>query len=315
MLHLRLAVPDDLFADVLAVLEPDPCVCNLAVTRGGSLRPPGDLVEADIAREATDGILNRLRALGLHDRGGITILNVEASPSRNAVEAEQHAPGAPDDAVVWDAVRDTAEGQSHGSWSYYAFLCLATLIASVAVVTDPAILVVGAMVVGPEFSAVAALAVGLALGRPRLAVRSLGLLVRGFAVAIALTTLLALVAVAVGWFDSTTVAAPRPLTGFIWRPDHWSVVVAVLAGVAGVLSTTAGRSNALVGVFISVTTVPAAGDFSVALASGAWGQLGGAAAQLGLNLLGMTVAGVLTLLGQRALWDRLLRRRDPAPAV
>ncbi|GAB3066836.1 MULTISPECIES: DUF389 domain-containing protein [unclassified Phycicoccus] len=314
MLHLRLAVPGDLSEQVLAVLEPDDAVCNLAVTRGGSLKPVGDLVEADIAREATDAVLGRLRDLGLHDRGGITILTIEAAPSRNAVAAERHAPGAPDDAVVWDAVLDGAEGQSHGSWSYYAFLCLATLIASVAVVTDSAILVVGAMVVGPEFSAVAALAVGLALGRPRLSLRAMGLLVRGFALAIAVTTLLSLLAVAVGWFDASTVAAPRPLTGFIWRPDHWSVVVAVLAGAAGVLSTTAGRSNALVGVFISVTTVPAAGDFSVALATGAWSQLGGAAAQLGINLLGMTVAGVLTLLAQRALWGRLHRRRQPTPA-
>ncbi|KRE57055.1 DUF389 domain-containing protein [Phycicoccus sp. Soil748] len=313
MLHLRLAVPPDLSDDVLALLEPNHAVANLALTRGGSLKPAGDLVEADVAREATDDLLRALDRLGLHDRGGITILAVEASPSRNAVAAEKHAPGAPDDAVVWDAVRDTAEGQSHGSWSYYAFLCLATLIASVAVVTDSAILVVGAMVVGPEFSAVASLSVGLALGRRRLAARALGLLVRGFVIAIALTTLIALAAVAAGWIDASTVASPRPLTGFIWRPDRWSLVVAVLAGAAGVLSTTAGRSNALVGVFISVTTVPAAGDFSVALASGAWSQLGGAAAQLGVNIVGMTVAGVLTLLLQRALWDRL-RRRTAVPA-
>ena len=315
MLHLRLTVPDDLSRDVLAVLEQEHAVCNLTVTRGGSLRPLGDLIEADIAREATDGVLTSLRALGLHDRGGITILAIEASPSLNAVQAERRAPGAPDDAVVWDAVTDSAEGQSHGSWSYYAFLCLATLIAAVAVVTDSAILVVGAMVVGPEFSAVAALSVGLALGRPNLSLRALGLLVRGFALAIAVTTALALLAVAVGWFDASTVAAPRPLTGFIWRPDHWSVVVAVLAGAAGVLSTTAGRSNALIGVFISVTTVPAAGDFSVALATGAWSQLGGASAQLGINLLGMTVAGVVVLRVQRALWGRLLRRRRPVPSV
>jgi uncharacterized hydrophobic protein (TIGR00271 family) len=311
VLHLRLAVPADLSADVVALLEPNHSVCNLAITRGGSLKPVGDLVEADVAREATDELLRAMDALGLHDRGGITILAVEASPSRNAVAAEKHAPGAPDDAVIWDAVRDTAEGQSHGSWSYYAFLCLATLIASVAVVTDSAILVVGAMVVGPEFSAVASLSVGLALGRRRLAARALGLLVRGFVVAIAPTTLVALAAVAAGWFDASTVASPRPLTGFIWRPDRWSLVVAVLAGAAGVLSTTAGRSNALVGVFISVTTVPAAGDFSVALASGAWSQLGGAAAQLGVNIVGMTVAGVLTLLLQRALWDRWRRRTGP----
>ena len=62
-------------------------------------------------------------------------------------------------------------------------------------------------------------------------------------------------------------AEAGPLTGFIWQPDRWSFVVALLAGVAGTLSLTAGRSNALVGVFISVTTVPAAGNLALALAA------------------------------------------------
>ena len=120
--------------------------------------------------------------------------------------------------------------------------------------------------------------------------------------AIAITAVLALIARAVGWIDLSDVTGPRPLTGFIWLLDKWSAVVAVLAGTAGVLSQTAGRSNALVGVFISVTTVPAAGDFALSLAFGAPEQLAGSAAQLGINLVGMTAAGVATLLTQRALW-------------
>ena len=130
-------------------------------------------------------------------------------------------------------------------------------------------------------------------------------------VAIAITVGLALLSRALGWVALDDVTGPRPLTGFIWRPDRWSAVVALLAGCAGVLSQTAGRSNALVGVFISVTTVPAAGDFALSLALGAPDQMLGSAAQLGINLLGMTVAGVLTLLVQRALWRsrRQLARR------
>jgi hypothetical protein len=65
-------------------------------------------------------------------------------------------------------------------------------------------------------------------------------------------------------------------------------------------------------VFISVTTVPAAGDIALSLAVGAPGQLAGATAQLGINLLGMTIAGVLTLVAQRTLW-RLRRRRAGTP--
>ena len=52
----------------------------------------------------------------------------------------------------------------------------------------------------------------------------------------------------------------RILTSFISRPDAFAVVVAVLAGVVGMLSLTEGRSGALIGVLVSVTTIPAIGN-------------------------------------------------------
>ena len=48
-------------------------------------------------------------------------------------------------------------------------------------------------------------------------------------------------------------------TEFIYQPGVLSLIVALLAGAAGMLSLTSSNSAALVGVFISVTTVPAAG--------------------------------------------------------
>jgi uncharacterized hydrophobic protein (TIGR00271 family) len=101
--------------------------------------------------------------------------------------------------------------------------------------------------------------------------------------------------------------AHRPQTGFITAPDRWSLVVAVLAGIAGVLSLTSAKSGALVGVFISVTTVPAAGAMALGLALGGGRAFGEAAAQLGINLVGILVAAMVTLLLQRALWSRTSR--------
>jgi uncharacterized hydrophobic protein (TIGR00271 family) len=308
---LRLIVPPDRTQRVVQNLDQDVRITNLVVLPGTAVRPAGDVVTCEVTREAASDVLGWLRAQGIYDDGSVVLTDTVAAPSRNARETEAAAPGAPDDAVIWDAVLDNAYGQVQGSWSFYAFLTLATAIASVAVVTDSSILVVGAMVVGPEFAAVAALALGLVSLRWQLVRGSVLLLVKGFVFAIAVTFLVALLARAAGWIELADVTGARPLTGFIWRPDKWSAVVAVLAGCAGVLSQTAGHSNALVGVFISVTTVPAAGDFALSLALGAVGQLGGSAAQLGINLLGMTAAGVLTLLIQRRLW-RLLRLRAEA---
>jgi uncharacterized hydrophobic protein (TIGR00271 family) len=304
VIHLRLVVPPDRTDAVLERLAADPRVTHIVVMRGAALRPDGDAVTLDVAREAASDVLARLRELGVDGadgRGGIAIEHVDASPSRTARRAEEAAPGSPDDGIVWDLVVARAWDDARSSWSFYAFLCLATTIAAVAVLTDSAVLVVGAMVVGPEFGPVSAIAVAVALRRVRLAQDALRLLALGFAAAIASTAVLALLARAAGWIVVADVSRPRPLTAFIWTPDRWSFVVALLAGAAGVLSLTAGRSNVLVGVFISVTTVPAAGNLALALALWVPDEIGGSLAQLGINLVGMTISGSAVLAVQRLL--------------
>lgn len=107
---------------------------------------------------------------------------------------------------------------------------------------------------------------------------------------------------AIGQFSEEMLDSPRPNTGFIWKPDPLSLVVSLLAGVAGVLSLTSAKSGALVGVAISVTTVPAAANAAVALGYGELAQMWGSIEQLLVNLGGIMLAGILTLLAQKLLW-------------
>lgn len=124
------------------------------------------------------------------------------------------------------------------------------------------------MVRGPESTPLAGIALGLVHRRFGIARSAALSLVCGFPLAIAATALAALAGRALGWFGPGLLQAPRPQTSFITAPDRWCLVVAVLAGIAGVLSLTSAKSGALVGVFISVTTVPAAGAMAPALALG-----------------------------------------------
>jgi len=268
VIHLRVVVPEGSAPTLVDVVRDDPRTANLVVLRGAAIDPPGDLLLCDVAREATSDVIARMRACGLDERASISIQDIDVIESAAADRAERAAPGSPDDGIVWDQVLLRARSDARASWAYYTFMCLATLIAAIAVITDSAILVVGAMVVGPEFGPVAATAVGIVLGRADLVRRALQLLLLGFVVAIVVTTMASLVGRMAGWVTAADVEADRPLTGFIWAPDRWSLVVALLAGAAGVLSLTAGRANALVGVFISVTTVPAAGNLALAFALG-----------------------------------------------
>lgn len=323
MLHLRIATPSALTTSVLDVLRNDPAVSSLSLLQGASLQPAGDLVLADVAREGANEVIDQLTGLGVHREGTVHVEPVRTWVSQHGFAAERRTPGSSADSVVWADVTQRAYEESELNWTYLSFMTLATLLASIAIVLDSQILVIGAMVLGPEFVAVAALGLALVRRRYTLLAHAARTLLAGFLVAIVSTTGLALLARWLGWVSAETVAAPRPATQFIYSPDKWSFVVALIAAAAGVLSLTSAKVGGLSGVFISVTTVPAAGNVALGLAFGLQEEVWGSAQQLVVNITGMAVAGWATLTFQQLVWarvsarrtrllDRLRRRRAPA---
>jgi uncharacterized hydrophobic protein (TIGR00271 family) len=151
------------------------------------------------------------------------------------------------------------------------------------------------MVVGPEFGPLAALCLAVVRRRPRVARASIVALVVGFVLAIAAAWLLTVVLRAFELTPSGTELEERSQTFFVSHPDTYSVLVALLAGVAGMLSLQTAKSSALIGVLISVTTIPAAANVGVAAAYRDWDEWRGAALQLAINLSMIVVAGVATL--------------------
>ncbi|MFF5436906.1 DUF389 domain-containing protein [Streptomyces achromogenes] len=309
MLHLRLITPAGRTEEVVRLIERTVGTTHLVVLPGTARDPAGDLVLCDVAREAGDELIAGLRRLGLEESGSIAVEDIGLSLSRRAEEAEREAPGEGADAVLWEGLIEATHEESTLSVTYLAFITLATMIAACGVVLDNAILIVGAMAVGPEFGPLAGISTALVRRRPRLAVRSLIALLVGFAVAMAVTGGFATAMDALGLFHRSDLEGERPNTAFVYAPDAFSFIVAVLAGVAGTLSLTSAKSGALVGVAISVTTVPAAANAAVALAYGDTSQTSGSSVQLLLNLLGIVLAGTVTLLAQKHFWKR--RRQRP----
>ncbi|MEV7080540.1 DUF389 domain-containing protein [Streptomyces sp. NPDC093516] len=308
MLHLRLITPPEKTGDVVRLIEATVGTTHLVVLPGAAREPDGDVVMCDVAREAGDELLGRLRELDLEDCGSIAVENIDLSLSKRADRAEADAPGEGADAVLWEHLTDATHEESTLSVTYLAFLTLATMIAACGVVLDNAILIVGAMAVGPEFGPLAGICTAVVQRAPRLALRSLTALLVGFAVAMAVTVGFSHFMDAVDLFSEGKLESDRPNTGFIYAPDWFSFVVAVLAGAAGMLSLTSAKSGALVGVAISVTTVPAAANAAVALSYRDMRQTWGSTEQLLLNLLGIILAGTLTLLTQKWLWRRQRQR-------
>jgi uncharacterized hydrophobic protein (TIGR00271 family) len=301
---LRVVSPAEHTKTIVDLLTDDTAVSNVAVHRGVSVKPAGDIIEADIAREGVNEIVDVLLRMEIHKYGSIQLADVPTWMSQNGFEADQVTPGASADAVVWSEVTQTAYEDSEFNWTFVSFMFLATVLVAIAILLNSTILLIGAMVLGPEFGAVAALGVALVRRRLTLLRRAAATLVGGFAIAIVATTALTLVARALGWITVIDVVESRPDTEFIYSPDKWSFIVAVLAGAAGVLSVTSAKLGGLSGVFISVTTIPAAGNVALGLAFGLRDTIVGSTLQLLLNLAGMAVAGWLTLALQQASWGR-----------
>lgn len=304
MLHLRLITPADRTDAVVRLIEDTVGTTHLAVVPGAARNPAGDIVMVDVAREAGDELIAGLRELKIDTHGSIAVENIDLSLSERADKAADDAPGEGADAVLWEHLADATHEESTLSVTYIAFITLATMIAACGVVLDNAILIVGAMAVGPEFGPLAGFSTALVQRHPRLALRSLIALLVGFAVAMAVTVGFSLFMDGLGLFSEAQLEGDRPNTAFVYAPDAFSFVVAVLAGIAGTLSLTSAKSGLLVGVAISVTTVPAAANAAVALSYGDTTQTIGSTNQLLLNLLGIVLAGTLTLLAQKWLWSR-----------
>ncbi|HJY46042.1 MAG TPA: DUF389 domain-containing protein [Propionibacteriaceae bacterium] len=312
MLHVRLIAPPESTLEVLRLLDGNPAVTHLCVTENGARKPSGDVVSFDVARESATEVLEALRDLGLEHKGAIVVERLDITISESASKAEQEAPGEPVDAVVWEELEQNAGEETHLSVTYLAFMIVATMIAGIGVMLDQPILIVGAMVVGPEFGPLVAFCVGLITRRRHHATQALGTLVLGFAVGMAATVIFTWIMTALGLLNASMLTAERPLTSFIWKPDALSWIVGFLAGIAGMLSLTSAKSGALVGVLISVTTIPAAANAAVALAYWVPREAVGSAIQLVINLSAIIVAGTLTLLVLRARTERLAHRSSAA---
>jgi uncharacterized hydrophobic protein (TIGR00271 family) len=338
--HIRLASPPGLTEHLVEVLGAESGVTHVVVLPGCARRPgrapvpsspasfspasfsPAsfstaasgpelfDAVQFDVPSRSANAVLGHLQAIRDEHGSSIAVENVDAIIGEPRGAAAKFGFVQRDAAPVWAVVEAGIRANASYAPSFFTLLAIAGLIGAVGILTNSSILIVGAMVVGPEYNAIMGVSLGLDKGERDPIVRGTLALLSGFAAAIVLTLGFGLVIRASGETPQAFSAGVRPVAEFISNPDLFSVVVAVLAGVVGVVSLTEARASALIGVFISVTTIPAAANIGLSLAYADWSGTRGSVLQLLLNVMVLTLVGVLALRLQRLFW----RSRDPGLA-
>jgi uncharacterized hydrophobic protein (TIGR00271 family) len=266
-------------------------------------------VQCDVRSSAANSVLTRLKACCDPAAGPVAIEVVDAVVGERPSPAAKFGVVQRDIAPVWDVVDAKIRSDAVYAPSFYTLLAIAGLIGAVAILINSQILLVGAMVVGPEYNAIMGVALGIDRRNRRQVTRGLMALVAGFLAAIVLTMLFGLVIRGSGETPKAFYQGVRPVSALISSPDVFSVVVAILAGIAGVVSLTESRAGALIGVFISVTTIPAAANMGLSIAYADWDRALGSTYQLLLNVVVLIVVGALVMRLQRRIW----RSRSAAP--
>ena len=303
--HVRVIAPADEARRALRLFEATRGATNVVYHPKYARKPPGDLVAADVDRSAASVLLTDLAELGIERDGAITVIPIDVaiSPAIPAMHGRKGQSGG--GAVVWEQVAARSSEWTELDGEYLAFMALAAIIAVVGLLTDSVVLIIGAMILGPDFGPLAGTCVALVTRHREALRRSVVALAAGFATAVVVAWAFTEVAVAVNLAPGDP--GTEIVTEFVSQPNRWSVIVALAAGVAGMLSLTTVKSGAIVGVLISITTIPALANMGLSTAYRDWGAVGGSALQLGANVASILAAGVATLAVERALYRRRVR--------
>ena len=252
---------------------------------------------ADIEPSCADVLVESIAELGIPVEDYVlTKMDVVAPQHRH-----HHGEGGVD-GFSWVEVVGAAKANSRPLARYLALIVVAAAIAACGVISSSSILIVGAMAVSPDLLPICATCVGLARGERRLAGRAFVTLTLGLGLVVvtaaALSALLSLFGLLPDGFE-----VEQSSLSTLAKTDYSTVIVALAAGVAGMLSFET-RASAAVGVAISVTTMPASAYLGVALGAGGIDHAFGALLVLAINVALMIASGTGTLLVQRSLPNR-----------
>jgi len=293
VLQLRAFVPAEQAESITSRLDTIGGVTHLVAgnrTSAGRIQVTGD-----VDSHHADAVLDVLREYDL-DADDVTLWRVAGIQPMGW----RRRNGLLRDAAVWSEVDGRAVENARPALTYVLYMVAAGVIAGSGVLTGSSILVVGAMAISPDLLPMAATAVGLVERRRGLARRALLTLVLGMATVTIAAGLTTLVLRLDGRIAADLDLASSVLGPSLTRLGPGSVLVALAAGMAGILAWESAGSAA-VGVAISVTTIPAAAYLGDAIALQGSQKALGALVVLTTNIVGIVTAASVTLLLQRRL--------------
>ena len=261
------------------------------------------LLVADVRPRSVDRVVETVRQAGVSE-SNVTLTRMDVVGALG---------GSREASLVWTDVIGTAWLNARPIARYLAFMVAAGVIGCYGVIDNNSILIVGAMAVAPDLLPITAIGVGVVGRQPGLASRALLTLVVGLGVSAAAAALVAFTLDQLGLLPSGFSIEQTGVLEGLTTVSNETIVVAFVAGVAGMLALET-RASSGVGVAISVTTIPVAAYLGVALGIGELAKATSSLGVLSANVALMVVGAILTLEAQALSGRRARTNQRRAPA-
>nr|WP_159763161.1 TIGR00341 family protein [Halovenus carboxidivorans] len=274
------------------------------------------IVYIPLPTNAVEPVLESLRDAGLDDSSYTVVMEANTVVSRKFDQLEERYSEEPDeDQIARDELVSAAASLAPSTRTYAIMTIVSALIATAGLLLNSPAVVVGSMVIAPLVGPAMAASVGTVVDDQEMFARGVRLQVAGILLAIATAFAFAFVVRQVNLVpplaDVTTIPEVRERVA----PDFLSLIIAIGAGIAGIVSLTTGVSAALVGVMISVALIPPAATVGIGLA---WGQPMvslSSAVLVSVNVLSINLAALVVLWYSGYRPDHWFRRSDAKRAT
>jgi len=251
------------------------------------------VVNFSVETPEVEPVLDRLYEAGLSSDDHGIIIDVETDLFKEVRRTRESDSKMGPNARIADAeLRAEADNQIMDPHSFVQMTVLSALVATIGLILDSAAVIIGAMVIAPLLGPALSSTVGTVLDDQELFWRGIRYQLLGVAVSVGSAALFA-------WSLRTLSIAPPGLavtdTAQIAErlsPDILSLILALAAGAAGVLSLATRTKSAIVGVMIAAALVPPAATSGLGIAWGYPVVATDAAILVLVNLLAVNLAGL-----------------------
>ncbi|WP_254862180.1 TIGR00341 family protein [Halovivax gelatinilyticus] len=294
MRYVEIAIPFGRRQAVLSVL--DDAGINYVMSDETSGTEFSSVVRFPLPTSAVEPVLDSLAAADI-DEAHVVVVNAETvvSEAFDDVRDQYGRSGGGGARTSRQVLRTKAEEFTPVLSIYIIMLLISAIVATAGLLADSPAVVVGSMVIAPLLGPALAASVGIVTGDETLRRAGFRYQALGVTVVVAASIALAWTARLAGLepagVDIVLVAELQERVS----PSLFSILVALGAGVAGILSLTRGFSEAIVGVMIAAALIPPSAAVGITVAWGMYGAALGALVLVVVNLLSINIAALGTL--------------------